>query len=212
MWSEAELLKQHGLGWFAWAGMITPVPELCCSVIPRWIPVLLWVPICSQKHFWHSFARMVSVQDCNTLTCWRILFNKPRDTGSHSQTDVLQDEILHPSSGWTSGPPVRKKSTTVPSRIEVSCLDWANPQIGHLPQWGLTLFACDSASQSLNLERKGLNKLESVLGILSNISSMSSYLPSYSTWFQCFSEPWELQFRVERVKPSLQYLKGAEFT
>lgn len=118
MWNEAEFLKQHGLDWFASAGMIIPVPGLCFCVIPQWIPVLLQVPICSQQHFWHSFAGMVSVQDCNTLTCWRILVNKPRDAGSHSQTDVLQDEILHPSSGWTSGPSFRKKSTTVPSRIE----------------------------------------------------------------------------------------------
>lgn len=24
MWNEAEFLKQHGLDWFAWAGMIAP--------------------------------------------------------------------------------------------------------------------------------------------------------------------------------------------
>lgn len=32
MRNEAEFLEQRSLDWFA--GMITPVPELCCCVMP----------------------------------------------------------------------------------------------------------------------------------------------------------------------------------
>ena len=133
MWNETEFSKRHGLDRFALrsceAEINIPVPGLCCCVIPPWIPVLLWAPVCSKQHFWHNFAGMVSVQDWNKLNCWRILFHKPRDAGSHSQADVLQDEILHPSSRWPSGPPFREQSKTLINSQEVSCLDCANPQI-----------------------------------------------------------------------------------
>lgn len=187
---------QNGTAWIGLhsasrrAETIIPVPGLCCCVIPRWIPVLLQAPVCSEQHFWHSFAGMVSVQDWNKLNCWRILFNKSRDAGRHNQADVLRDEILRPSSGWPSGPPFgkkRKNSAKQPWGLRT----WLCKPTNQAPsQWGsrllLKLVLRVNTPESLESERKRFIKFHAALGILSNFSVIASYPPPYISWFKPF--------------------------
>lgn len=218
MWNETGLSKRHGLDRFAlgelWSRNDHPYARallLCDAPVNTFIVTSASLLRAAFLTFFCRHGERPGLEETESL---RILFNKPRDAGSHSQADVLQDEILHPSSAWLPGPPLRKQNSAKQpfSLMHSPC----KPTNQALSQWGFRLLL------KMVLRVNTLQMWFSPLGVWSwkekglaifmwlqvPYSVMSNYLPPYTSWFKPFHASWKLQFRVEKVKPSLRHLKG----